>query len=99
MHNTVHVLHRNIRPDNILLDKDYNIKLGDFGLTSYAGNAKHFTNFGINEYIAPEMLKCLAHNEKYDVWCLGIVVFWMLAGGVTPFIRDVIKFEQNSKML
>jgi len=73
------ILHRDIKPCNILLDSTGNIKVGDFGLaTELAGeNNFAYTNVGTPYYMSPELIKQVRYNEKSDIWALGCLVYEM----------------------
>ena len=74
LHNEKKVLHRDIKPSNIFLDKDYKIKLGDFGLSrKYLFEAK--TILGTPLYLPPEILERKPYNEKADIWALGCSIY------------------------
>ena len=76
--------------ENILLDKNENVKLVDFGFTrEYEGKTNHLQTFcGTICYSAPEMLKGEKYaGEKVDVWSLGIILYALLCGEL-PFDDD-----------
>lgn len=83
-------VHRDLKLENILLDKNENVKLCDFGFTrEYEGKASYLQTFcGTICYAAPEMLKGDKYaGEKVDVWSLGIILFALLTGEL-PFDDD-----------
>lgn len=83
-------VHRDLKLENILLDKQENVKLCDFGFTrEYEGKASYLQTFcGTICYSAPEMLKGEKYaGEKVDVWSLGIILYALLAGQL-PFDED-----------
>ena len=83
-------VHRDLKLENILLDKRENVKLCDFGFTrEYEGKASYLQTFcGTICYSAPEMLKAEKYaGEKVDVWSLGIILYALLAGEL-PFDED-----------
>ncbi|KAE8163175.1 serine/threonine protein kinase [Aspergillus tamarii] len=83
-------VHRDLKLENILLDKHENVKLCDFGFTrEYEGKASYLQTFcGTICYSAPEMLKGEKYaGEKIDVWSLGIILYALLAGEL-PFDED-----------
>lgn len=83
-------VHRDLKLENILLDKNENVKLCDFGFTrEYEGKASYLQTFcGTVCYSAPEMLKGEKYaGEKVDVWSLGIILYALIAGEL-PFDED-----------
>ncbi|ODH45060.1 CAMK/CAMKL/MARK protein kinase [Paracoccidioides brasiliensis] len=83
-------VHRDLKLENILLDKHENVKLCDFGFTrEYEGKASYLQTFcGTVCYSAPEMLKGEKYaGEKVDVWSLGIILFALIAGEL-PYDDD-----------
>lgn len=83
-------VHRDLKLENILLDKSENVKLCDFGFTrEYEGKSNYLQTFcGTVCYSAPEMLKGEKYaGEKVDVWSLGIILYALIAGEL-PFDED-----------
>jgi len=83
-------VHRDLKLENILLDKNENVKLCDFGFTrEYEGKASYLQTFcGTMCYSAPEMLKGEKYaGEKVDVWSLGVILYALLCGEL-PFDDD-----------
>lgn len=83
-------VHRDLKLENILLDKLGNVKLVDFGFTrEYQGSTSYLQTWcGTVCYSAPEMLKGEKYaGEKVDVWSLGIILYALLCGEL-PFDED-----------
>lgn len=85
------VLHRDIKPDNMLLTWDYHIKLGDFGTSCFLGDEEANRFGGTPAYISPEVLTKDKAGPYSDLWALGCVLYELLEGrspfrGETPFV-------------
>ncbi|CAD6267107.1 unnamed protein product [Miscanthus lutarioriparius] len=82
------VAHRDIKPQNILLDGDGNLKVSDFGLSALPEDVRLHTACGTPAYAAPEVLRRKAYDgAKADAWSCGVILFVLLAGHL-PFDDD-----------
>src|SRR5262249_32636126 len=84
------VIHRDIKPDNILPDRDRRPYLTDFGVAkSQAGLVKTHagTLLGSPAYMSPEQLQGKLLDGRSDIYSLGVTLYKMLAGGL-PFTAD-----------
>lgn len=78
------ILHRDLKPENILMVKDQ-VKICDFGWSNTDNENEIRNTFcGTPDYLSPEMITGTGHNEKLDVWTLGVLMFEMLTG-TPPF--------------
>jgi eukaryotic-like serine/threonine-protein kinase len=83
------VVHRDLKPDNIMVDTEDNIKLIDFGIARAAG-ARRITfprltkSMGTPDYVSPEQVKGKRGDERSDLYALGVILYEMLSGEV-PF--------------
>ena len=73
------ILHRDIKPGNIFLDSEKNVKLGDFGLARVLGKDSLFANtyVGTPYYMSPEQISGSPYNEKCDIWSFGCLLYEM----------------------
>ena len=90
------IIYRDIKPENILLDKDFNIKLCDYGWASYFTPGHSLNVYcGTPEYVSPEVLKKLPYNEKVDIWGIGVLIF-ELVFGYPPFSSNLNTVRFNN---
>ncbi len=68
------IIHRDIKPLNILVDKNDKLTATDYGITNIVGKEK-YNNFGTPIYMAPEIAKTKKITQKADIYSLGIIFF------------------------
>ncbi len=84
------IVHRDIKPQNIILLSNGNIKVADFGIARFSrSETKTLTDTAIGSvhYISPEQAKGEFTDERADIYSVGVVLYEMLAGKV-PFEAD-----------
>ena len=83
--NDHNIYHRDLKPQNILISKNYTLKISDFGLAkSCESNTLLDTICGSPMYMAPEIMKYKKYDTKADLWSLGVIFYQMLTGK-TPY--------------
>ena len=83
------IVHRDIKPQNIIISKEGKVKVTDFGIAKVASTATINTSasMGSVHYISPEQARGGYSDERSDIYSLGITLFEMLTGTV-PFDGD-----------
>ncbi|VTJ60457.1 Hypothetical predicted protein [Marmota monax] len=94
------ILHRDLTLSNLLLTRNMNIKIADFGLATQLTmpHEKHYTLCGTPNYISPEIATRSAHGLESDVWSLGCMFYTLLIGR-PPFDTDTVKNTLNKVVL
>ena len=92
------IIHRDIKPENVLLGENLVAKLTDFGWSNYMQeDEKRQTVCGTPTpiYLAPEIIKEEGHDEKVDIWCIGVLLFELITGNVPFQGNDIETLKEN----
>ena len=90
------IIHRDIKPENVLLADNFVAKLTDFGWSNYIQeDQKRTTVCGTPIYLAPEIIKEQGHDERVDIWCIGVLLFELTTGTVPFPGNDIESLENN----
>ena len=101
------VIHRDIKPQNIMLLKDGTIKVTDFGIARFSRNETQTMTdraIGSVHYISPEQAKGSVIDEKADIYSVGVLFYEMLTGSL-PFEADnavsvaIMQMQAKPKLL
>ncbi|MCL1918078.1 MAG: serine/threonine protein kinase [Peptococcaceae bacterium] len=83
------IIHRDIKPDNIFISQYGSYKLGDFGVARKLEHTMSGLSLkGTSSYMAPEVCRGQTYGASVDTYSLGIVMYYFLNRGRTPFLPD-----------
>lgn len=83
-----HIIHRDIKPQNIIISRDGKVKVTDFGIAKATTSNTITSNaMGSVHYLSPEQARGGYSDEKSDIYSLGVTMYEMLSGKV-PFAGD-----------
>jgi len=90
------VTHRDIKPENLLLGMNGELKISDFGWSVHAPSSRRTTLCGTLDYLPPEMIDGKMHDEKVDLWSIGVLCYEFLVGK-PPFETE--SHEETYKLI
>lgn len=96
-----HIVHRDIKPQNIIISSDGTAKVADFGIARAASsNTMNASAMGSVHYISPEQARGESSDERSDIYSMGITMFEMITGrlpfdGDTPVAVALAQIDQE----
>lgn len=91
------IIHRDIKPENILVDKNFNLKIGDFGLALSAEDnfvTNPYSIVGTPSYMSPEQVLGAKLTAQSDLFSAGVVLYELYTGK-NPFLKDNVSLTLN----
>ena len=97
LHNDRCIVHRDLKAENVLLDKYNNVRLVDFGLSRAFSKVDPFlqTTCGSPAYLAPEIIREQPYTATADIWSIGVLLYAMVVGAL-PFGGENISALLNN---
>ena len=92
------IIHRDLTPDNIFINNNYKIKIGDFSVSKILTKTKNLakTQVGKQHYFAPEIERGEEYNNKIDIYSLGCIIYELLT--LNEYYIDVIYNNKDGKI-
>jgi serine/threonine protein kinase len=84
------LIHKDIKPENILITKEGKVKIADFGIASLIVRKKEFRASGTLGYMSPEQITGRYIDETTDIFAVGVLMYELLTGK-NPFYADTLK--------
>ncbi|XP_018795861.1 PREDICTED: cAMP-dependent protein kinase catalytic subunit beta [Bactrocera latifrons] len=87
----LHLIYRDLKPENVMIDKNGYIKITDFGFVKKV-ETRTMTLCGTPEYLAPEVIQSRPYGSCVDWWSFGVFIYEMVNGSspFSPFNRDIM---------
>jgi serine/threonine protein kinase len=90
LHSERMVAHRDLKAENVLLDRNLNLRLIDFGLSNtFCLDSEFSTACGSPGYAAPEMIRGKPYTKAADIWSAGVLLYAMVVGKL-PFEDEAV---------
>lgn len=100
---SVNIIHRDIKPQNILISPNGTFKLGDFGISrTLEHTTKATAGIGTFQFMAPEVAKAQPYGPTVDIYSLGMVLYWLLNERRGPFLppaSDALSYAQKDEAI
>ncbi|CAD8124806.1 unnamed protein product [Paramecium sonneborni] len=77
---SMNVIHRDLKPENILCFNNDIFKISDFGWSVHTPSNKRKTLCGTLDYLCPEMINYQSHDNRVDVWTIGVLAYELVVG-------------------
>ena len=89
-----HVIHRDLKLENLLIDAHGEVKLSDFGWSIQYKKSKRMTMCGTVDYLAPELVERRPYSSEVDAWALGVLLY-EFPHGKAPFAAHTVQWTYN----
>jgi len=96
------IIHLDLKPNNIVFAhkdrEDLEVKIIDFGLAKDLAEETDIpiSTCGTPEFTSPEVIECGYASHRSDMWSLGVIVYMLASGGISPFFsRNSVQLEKN----
>jgi 5'-AMP-activated protein kinase catalytic alpha subunit len=86
LHEISRIVHRDVKCENILLDRRQNVRIIDFGL-SFSLDSPPTSRGGTPSYLAPEVVTDVSYGIAVDIWSTGVILYTLIAGRL-PFANE-----------
>ena len=99
----MNILHRDLKPQNLLVNENLNLKISDFGLakqyqTNTIDKTLKQTFCGSPIYMAPEILNNNDYDSKSDIWSIGVIIYELITGRSPYKVTSLKQLINNAKI-